>query len=58
MLAALRVADGDAPWPADVAAALGALPPGHGFSVPDNLFAKMDDAAREALEARFGGREG
>ena len=45
----------DAPWPEGVAAALQALPPGHGFAVPDVLFAKIADAEREAWEARFAG---
>jgi methionyl-tRNA synthetase len=54
MLAALGLED--APWPDDVAAALAALPPGQRFDVPDVLFAKIDDARRAALEARFAGR--
>ncbi len=53
MLAALGLAD--APWPEDVTSALEALGPGHGFSVPEVLFAKIDDARREALEAQFAG---
>ncbi len=53
MLAALELEDAD--WPSDVEAALEALPTGHGFSVPAVLFAKIDDAQREALEARFAG---
>ncbi len=56
MLAALGLDAAAAVWPDSAEAALQALPPGHAFTVPDNLFAKMDDAAREALEARFGGR--
>jgi methionyl-tRNA synthetase len=43
-------------WPADAAAALDALAPGHAFGVPDNLFRKIEDAEREALEARFAGQ--
>ncbi len=55
MLAALGI-EGDAEaWPADVAQALSALPPGHGFTVPENLFAKISDDAREEMEARFAG---
>ncbi len=55
MLAALGI-EGDAEsWPDDVTAALTALPPGHGFTVPENLFAKISDDAREAMEARFAG---
>ena len=45
----------DAPWPDTVEAALTALPGGHGFTVPDVLFAKIADERREALEARFAG---
>jgi len=44
-------------WPGDVEAALSALPPGHEFAVPGNLFAKIDDAAREAMAARFAGQD-
>jgi methionyl-tRNA synthetase len=54
MLTALRLESAD--WPADVPAALDALPRGHRFTVPDVLFAKIDDAARDAYEARFAGR--
>jgi methionyl-tRNA synthetase len=53
MLKALRLEGGD--WPADVAAALAALPAGHGFDTPEVLFAKIDDASREAMAARFAG---
>src|SRR6056297_2929508 len=42
-------------WPDDVAMALAALPPGHGFVVPETLFAKIDDARREEWAARFAG---
>ena len=53
MLAALHLDGAD--WPTDAASALAALPPGHRFDVPDVLFAKIDDAARDAHEARFAG---
>ncbi len=53
MLAALGLEDAD--WPTDMEAALSVLPAGHGFSVPEVLFAKIDDARRAALEARFAG---
>ncbi len=43
-------------WPADAAAALEALPAGQGFTVPENLFAKITDEMREAMEARFAGK--
>jgi methionyl-tRNA synthetase len=42
-------------WPGDIRAALTALPPGHGFSVPDNLFAKITDEARTDWQTRFAG---
>ncbi|MEC9431789.1 MAG: methionine--tRNA ligase [Pseudomonadota bacterium] len=56
ILKALKAPEGtEGAWPADVAAALSALPGGHGFEVPDVLFAKITDEAREAMEARFAG---
>ena len=42
-------------WPEDIAASLSALPAGHAFTVPDNLFRKIEDEERAALEARFAG---
>ncbi len=45
----------DAAWPIDVATALDALPVGHPFTVPDVLFAKIEDSRRAELEARFAG---
>ena len=42
-------------WPADVAEALTTLPAGHGFDVPDNLFAKIADEDVEAWQAKFSG---
>jgi methionyl-tRNA synthetase len=53
MLSALRLDDAD--WPKDVEAALDALPASHPFDVPPVLFAKIDDARRAELEARFAG---
>jgi methionyl-tRNA synthetase len=53
MLAALKT--GDDTWPHDLPAALDALPAGHGFEVPEVLFSKITDAAREAWQARFSG---
>ncbi len=53
MLAAMGV--DDAPWPGDIQSALQALAPGHAFSVPDVLFAKITDGQREEWQARFAG---
>ncbi|TVQ58481.1 MAG: methionine--tRNA ligase [Rhodobacteraceae bacterium] len=55
MLAALGLDAEGLAWPSDARAALDALPSGHAFTVPDNLFRKMEDSEREALEARFAG---
>ncbi|ASM72866.1 MULTISPECIES: methionine--tRNA ligase [Roseobacteraceae] len=58
MRAAMHL-DGPAAWPSDVAEALSDLKPGHVFSVPEVLFAKITDEAREGWETRFsGGRAG
>ncbi|MGB3406584.1 MAG: methionine--tRNA ligase [Jannaschia sp.] len=53
MLAGMQT-DDDA-WPDDVVSALRALPAGHAFTVPDVLFAKIDDAQRDDWAARFSG---
>ncbi|MGF1554159.1 MAG: methionine--tRNA ligase [Paracoccaceae bacterium] len=45
-------------WPEDVGAALEALAPGTPFTVPDNLFAKITDEAREAMAEKFAGVAG
>jgi methionyl-tRNA synthetase len=45
----------DTVWPDDVPAALGHLAPGHAFEVPELLFAKITDEAREDWQARFSG---
>ncbi|MCF1708849.1 methionine--tRNA ligase [Tabrizicola sp. J26] len=42
-------------WPDDVSAALRALPAGHGFSVPENLFRKITDEERADWQTRFAG---
>ncbi|MFN3525235.1 MAG: methionine--tRNA ligase, partial [Paracoccus sp. (in: a-proteobacteria)] len=44
-----------ADWPEDVAAALSALPPGHAFTVPEVLFAKISDEDRAEWAERFKG---
>ena len=56
MLSAMK-ADGAA-WPSDVQAALSALASGHVFEVPDNLFAKITDDARDEMQAKFAGQSG
>jgi methionyl-tRNA synthetase len=53
MLAAMN-AEG-AGWPDDVAGFLAGLPAGHGFTVPDVLFAKITDEQREDWQSRFAG---
>ena len=45
----------NAGWPDDVAQALQALAPGHAFTVPEVMFAKISDEDREAWAARFQG---
>ena len=42
-------------WPDDVPATLGALKPGHSFTVPDNVFSKISDEDRESWQERFAG---
>mgnify|MGYP005838295419 CR=1 FL=1 len=54
ILAAMRCDDDS--WPTDLSAGLSRLPAGHGFDVPDTLFAKIPDARREDWQARFAGR--
>ena len=43
-------------WPKDVPAALSRLEAGHPFTVPDVMFAKITDDARDDMEARFAGQ--
>ncbi|MFN3209653.1 MAG: methionine--tRNA ligase [Roseovarius sp.] len=45
----------DCHWPDDVGEALQCLEPGHAFTVPDVLFAKITDDQREDWAARFAG---
>ena len=53
MLDAMGTSDDS--WPDDVDAALNALKPGHAFTVPDVMFAKITDDQREDWQARFSG---
>ena len=43
-------------WPKDVSAALNSLPAGHAFSVPDVMFSKITDDARDEMQDRFAGQ--
>jgi len=54
MRTALKTENAD--WPDDLAAALDVLQPGHGFEVPEVLFAKITDEDREAWQDRFSGQ--
>jgi methionyl-tRNA synthetase len=49
------VGSDDWAWPADVGTALAALPPGHPFTVPENLFRKITDEERTDWQQRFAG---
>jgi methionyl-tRNA synthetase len=42
-------------WPEDLATFLTALPAGHAFSVPENLFRKITDEERVEWQQRFSG---
>ena len=53
MLEAMNVADGG--WPDDVPAALARLEPGHAFTVPEVLFAKITDEDIADWSMRFAG---
>ena len=56
MLAAMQTDDRD--WPGDLGAALQVLGPGHAFTVPDVMFAKIADEDREDWQTRFAGTRG
>ncbi|MEM9394262.1 MAG: methionine--tRNA ligase [Pseudomonadota bacterium] len=52
----LRALDADgSTWPENMKATLTTLAPGHGFTVPDNLFSKIEDSDRQDWQARFAG---
>ncbi len=42
-------------WPSDTSEALRALPAGHAFTVPENLFRKITDEERAEWQIRFAG---
>ncbi len=48
--------DEDAGWPDNVESALAALPVGHAFTVPENLFRKISDDERADWQERFAGQ--
>ena len=54
MMSAMKTQD--ASWPRDVKAALGALPAGHAFEVPEVTFRKITDDEREEWKMRFAGK--
>ena len=56
LLAAMKVRD--ASWPSRIDQALAALPPGHAFTMPENLFRKITDEERADWQVRFAGRRG
>jgi methionyl-tRNA synthetase len=45
-------------WPDHIAEALRVLPPGHAFTVPENLFRKITDDERADWQQRFSGVRG
>ncbi|MBB5723100.1 methionyl-tRNA synthetase [Loktanella ponticola] len=53
MLAAMKTED--TAWPTDMKTALNALPSGHAFEVPENLFRKITDDERAEWAERFAG---
>ncbi|WP_312525141.1 methionine--tRNA ligase [Paracoccus sp. (in: a-proteobacteria)] len=53
MLAGMQSDNRD--WPEDVAASLALLAPGHAFTTPEVLFAKISDEQREEWQERFKG---
>jgi methionyl-tRNA synthetase len=53
MLTAIGLPDAD--WPADAGSALSLLNEGDAFAVPDNLFVKITDEARQDWQERFAG---
>ena len=54
MMSAMKTQD--ASWPQDVKTALGVLPAGHAFDVPEVTFRKITDDEREEWKMRFAGK--
>jgi len=46
----------DEPWPTDIKECVGTLAPGHPFTVPEVMFAKITDDQTDAWQARFSGQ--
>ena len=55
ILDAMGVTDAD--WPNEIETALTTLKAGDAFTVPDVLFAKITDDAREEMRMRFSGQQ-
>ena len=49
------VGSNDRSWPHEISAAMRTLPPGHGFTVPENLFRKITDEERADWQQKFSG---
>ncbi|MDT8328566.1 MAG: methionine--tRNA ligase [Roseovarius sp.] len=54
MLRAMHTSDDS--WPTDAGTALETFAPGHDFNVPEVLFSKITDEAREDWQSRFSGQ--
>jgi len=52
----LKAMNTNAAWPRDITAALETLPAGHTFTVPEVMFAKISDDARDEMQAQFAGQ--
>ncbi|MGA9252088.1 MAG: methionine--tRNA ligase [Roseobacter sp.] len=46
----------DEPWPTDIKSCVKTLAPGHAFTVPEVMFAKITDDQRDEWQARFSGQ--
>jgi methionyl-tRNA synthetase len=52
----LKAMNTNAAWPRDITAVLETLPAGHTFTVPEVMFAKISDDARDEMQAQFAGQ--